>query len=197
MTAPVSKNAASAGKVALDPPIFDPHAFRLSDEQAAIISRARELGQSVFAGRAAAYDREAKFPTENYGDLHRAGLLGISIAKKHGGLGADYQTYSLAAAEIGRYCGATALTWNMHVCSTLWSGLLADDLDMDGPTRAEHERRRAIHYKRIVDGGAIYSQPFSEGGAAAAGGVAVGTAAKPPRGGWLVNGKKIFASLSG
>ena len=44
----------------------------------------------------------------------------------------------------------------------------------------------------------IYSQPFSEGGAAAAGGVAVaGTEAKPVKGGWIVNGKKIFASLSG
>src|ERR1700742_4118814 len=179
MTAPVNRNAANAGKVALDPPIFDPAAFRLTSEQADIISRARELGQSVFAARAAAYDRDAKFPTENYGDLHRAGLLGISIPKKHGGLGADYQTYALAAAEIGRYCGATALTWNMHVCSTLWSGTLADDLDMDATTRAEHERRRAVHYKRIVDDGAIYSQPFSEGGAAAAGGVAFGTEAKP------------------
>ena len=151
----------------------------------------------MFAGRAAAYDREAKFPTENYRDLHRAGLLGIAIPKKHGGLGADYQTYALAAAEIGRYCGATALTWNMHVCSTLWSGPLADDLDMDAATRAEHERRRAVHYQRIVDDGAIYSQPFSEGGAAAAGGVAFGTEAKPVEGGWIVNGKKIFASLSG
>ena len=125
MTAPVNKNAATAGKIALDAPIFDASAFRLSDEQADIIARARELGQSVFAGRAAVYDREAIFPTENYRDLHRAGLLGISIPKTHGGLGADYQTYALAAAEIGRYCGATALTWNMHVCSTLWSGPLA------------------------------------------------------------------------
>ena len=120
MTVQVSKSATAIGKVALDAPIFDPHAFRLTDEQAAIIARARELGQSVFADRAATYDRDAKFPIENYRDLHRAGLLGVSIPKKHGGLGADYQTYALAAAEIGRYCGATALTWNMHVCSTLW-----------------------------------------------------------------------------
>src|SRR6476469_6845046 len=131
MTAPVSKNAATLGKVALDAPIVDPAAFRLSDEQAGIVAQARELGQTVFADRAAAYDREAKFPTENYKDLHRTGLLGISIPKKHGGLGASYQTYALAAAEIGRYCGATALTRNMHVCSTLWSGPLADDLEMD------------------------------------------------------------------
>src|SRR6266481_4780940 len=198
MTVQVSKSAATAtDKVALDGPIFDPIAFRLNDEQASIIARARELGQTVFAGRAATYDRDAIFPTENYKDLHRAGLLGIAIPKKHGGLGADYQTYAIAAAEIGRYCGATALTWNMHVCSTLWSGPLADDLDMDAAARAEHEHRRAVHYKRIVADGAVYSQPFSEGGAAAAGGVAFGTEAKPVKGGWIVNGKKIFASLSG
>jgi len=197
MTVQASKRMTAADGMSLDAPIFDPAAFRLNDEQAAIIATARELGQAVFAGRAAAYDREAKFPTENYRDLHRAGLLGIAIPKKHGGFGADYQTYALAAAEIGRYCGATALTWNMHVCSTLWSGPLADDLDMDAAMRAEHERRRAVHYRRIIDDGAVYSQPFSEGGAAAAGGVAFGTEAKPVKGGWLVNGKKIFASLSG
>src|SRR5512139_1491966 len=187
MTVQVSKGISTTGKVALDAPIFDPVAFRLSDEQAAVIARAREIGQTVLAGRAAVYDRDATFPTENYHDLHRAGLLGIAVPKRHGGLGADYQTYALTAAEIGRYCGATALTWNMHVCSTLWSGPLADDLDMNAATRAEHERRRAVHYKRIVEDGAIYSQPFSEGGAAAAGGVAFGTEAKPVKGGWVIN----------
>ena len=195
MTVQVSTHVTAIGKI--DVPIFDPHAFRLNDEQAAIITRARELGQTVFAGRAAAFDRDATFPIENYRDMHRAGLLGISIPREHGGLGAGYQTYALAAAEIGRYCGATALTWNMHVCSTLWSGPLADDLDMDPVTRTEHERRRAVHYKRIIEDGAIYSQPFSEGGAAAAGGVAFGTEARPVEGGWIVNGKKIFASLAG
>lgn len=180
-----------------DAPLFEPAAFRLSEKTAEIAARARRLGQTVFAARAAAYDRDARFPTENYADLHREGLLAVCIPAALGGLGADYQTYSIAAAEIGRYCGATALTWNMHVCSTLWSGLLADDLDMDADTRAMHEQRRAVHYRRIVDSGAIYSQPFSEGGAAAAGGAAFGTEARPAPGGWLVSGKKIFASLSG
>src|SRR6202041_908630 len=127
MTVNNSKGMSAADGISLDAPIFDPTAFRLTDEQAAIIAPARELGQAVFAGRAAAYDREAKFPSENYRHLHRAGLLGIAIPKQHGGLGAGYQTYAIAAAAIGRYCGATALTWNMHVCSTLWSGPLADD----------------------------------------------------------------------
>jgi len=163
MNAPASK--ADLDGIVLDKPMFDPKAYRLDDEQAGLITKARELAQANFAPRAAKWDREAIFPMENYKDMHKAGLLGISIPKANGGSGANYQTYSLAAAEIGRYCGATALTWNMHVCSTLWSGPLADDLDMDEQMRADHERRRAVHYKRILEDGAIYAQPFSEGGA--------------------------------
>lgn len=178
-------------------PLFDPVAFRLSAEQAALIASAQTLAAERFAPRAARHDREASFPTENYRELHAAGLLGICIPKSHGGLGADYRTYALAAAEIARSCGATALTWNMHVCSTLWAGTLADDLEMDAAVRAEHERRRGEHFRRIVGDGAIYAQPFSEGNASAVGAIPFGTAAKPVDGGWLLTGRKVFASLSG
>jgi alkylation response protein AidB-like acyl-CoA dehydrogenase len=180
-----------------DAPMFAPDAFRLSESAAALIARARAFGRKVLAPRAARYDREAIFPIENFRDMHREGLLSICIPKSGGGLGADFQTYCLAAAELGRYCGATALSWNMHVCSTLWSGALADDLPMSPQDRAGHEARRQAHYRRIIEQGAIYAQPFSEGGAAAAGTVAFGTEARPVAGGFVVNGKKIFASLSG
>jgi alkylation response protein AidB-like acyl-CoA dehydrogenase len=129
--------------------------------------------------------------------MHAEGLLGICIPAEEGGLGAGFRAYCLTAAELGRYCGATALTWNMHVCSTLWTGALTEDLEMDEATRAEHRRRRRLHYDRILRSGAIYSQPFSEGGAAAAGAAAFGTTARRVPGGFLVNGRKIFASLSG
>jgi alkylation response protein AidB-like acyl-CoA dehydrogenase len=180
-----------------DPPIFDPVSFRLTAQEVELTALARRLGKARFAPRAARYDRDASFPTENYEDLHEAGLLGICIPPDHGGLGADYRAYMLTAAEIGRYCGATALTFNMHVCSCLWSGRLADDLDMDAPARAGHLERRARHYERIVRDGKIYAQPFSEGGPAAAGVAPFSTTARPADGGWVVSGKKIFASLSG
>src|SRR5262249_30238890 len=45
--------------------------------------------------------------------------------------------------------------------------------------------------------GAVYAQPFSEGSAAAAGKAPFGTIATKVEGGWVINGKKIFASLSG
>lgn len=138
---------------------------------------------------------------QNYRDMHEAGFLGLCIPQEYGGIGADYKTYCLVAAEVGRYCGSTALTWNMHISSTLWTGALTNDLPMSDEDRAEHHARRGLHYRRILDEGAIYSQPFSEGGAAAAGTIAFGTHAQPAevagQRGWLVNGKKIFASLSG
>ena len=180
-----------------DAPIFEPSAFRLTEQEAALTAKAREFGARVLAPRAARWDREASFPTDNYRDMHAEGLLGICIPEEEGGLGAGFRAYCLTAAELGRYCGATALTWNMHVCSTLWTGALTEDLEMAEAARTEHRRRRRTHYDRILKEGAIYSQPFSEGGAAAAGSAAFGTTARRVDGGFLVNGRKIFASLAG
>ncbi|MBL8382082.1 MAG: acyl-CoA/acyl-ACP dehydrogenase [Burkholderiales bacterium] len=180
----------------MPPPIAGEYSA-LTDKQKTLLEIAATLGRERFAPRAEAVDRDAVFPFANYDDMREAGLLRICVPEKHGGWGADFATYVMVAAEIGRHCGATALTYNMHVCSTIWSGFIADDLDMSAADRAEHERIRAIHYRRIVEEGKIYSQPFSEGGAAAAGKAPWGTLARKVDGGYVVNGKKIFASLAG
>jgi alkylation response protein AidB-like acyl-CoA dehydrogenase len=166
-------------------------------KQRSLLSLANELGREKFAPRAAQWDREASFPFANYDDLRAAGLLALCVPESHGGLGADYATYMMVAAEIGRFCGATALTYNMHICSTMWTGVLADGIAMTDEQRAEHARRREVHFKRVVNDGAVYAQPFSEGSAAAAGRAPFGTTARKVEGGWVVNGRKIFASLSG
>jgi len=173
------------------------HPQHLSAQQRELIELAATLGREKFAPRAESHDRDATFPFDNYEDLRQAGLLKICVPKASGGLGADFATYVMVAAEIGRHCGATALSYNMHVCSCLWSGLIADALDMTPEQRADHEANRAIHYANIVERGAVYSQPFSEGGAAAAGKAPWGTLATPVEGGYAVTGKKIFASLAG
>ncbi|NWG73925.1 MAG: acyl-CoA dehydrogenase [Rubrivivax sp.] len=172
-------------------------ASKLTAQQRELIERAARLGREKFAPRAARHDREASFPIENFRDLAEAGLLAICVPKAHGGEGADFTTYVMVAAEIGRWCGSTALSYNMHVCSCMWSGFIADALDMTPAQRADHERIRALHYARIVNEGKIYAQPFSEGGAAAAGKAPWGTLATRVDGGYVVNGRKIFASLSG
>ncbi len=170
---------------------------RLTRQQRELIDLAATLGRDKFAPRAAQHDRDATFPFDNYQDLREAGLLKICVPTALGGLGADFETYVMVAAEIGRHCGATALSWNMHVSSCLWSGSIADALDMTPEQRADHEANRRIHHGRIADQGLVYSQPFSEGGAAAAGKAPWGTLALPVDGGYVINGKKIFASLAG
>ena len=166
-------------------------------KQRRLLTLAHDLGRDKFAARAAQWDQTATFPFANYDDLRQAGLLKLCVPESHGGLGADYATYMMLAAEIGRFCGATALTWNMHICSTMWTGVLADGIEMTPEQRAEHAVRRELHFGRIVNDGAIYAQPFSEGTAAAAGRAPFGTTARKVDGGWLINGRKIWASLSG
>jgi alkylation response protein AidB-like acyl-CoA dehydrogenase len=183
-------------KAYVPPPITGEYAEPTA-KQRELLAIAADLGRNRFAARAAQIDRDAVFPFENYADMRDAGLLRICVPEQYGGWGADFATYVMVAAEIGRHCGATALTYNMHVCSTIWSGFIADDLDMSAQDRADHENNRAIHYERIVRAGKIYSQPFSEGGAAAAGKAPWGTLAAKVDGGYLINGRKIFASLSG
>lgn len=161
------------------------------------LAKAHALGRDTFAARAAEWDREASFPFANYEDLREQGFLKLCVPTEFGGAGADFPTYMMVAAEIGRFCGATALTWNMHICSTMWTGVLADGIPMSEAQRAEHAARRKIHFARIVEEGKLYAQPFSEGTAAAAGRAPFGTTARKVEGGWLINGRKIWASLSG
>jgi len=165
--------------------------------QKELIGLIDELGPA-FADRAAEFDTAARFPTANYQDLRDAGLLKLCIPVASGGIGADYETYCLVGAQIGRYCGATALTFNMHTCSMLWSAVFCDDqkMPLTETQRSEFEQLRELHFGRVVEQGALYAQPFSEGGENWTS-RPIGTVATPISGGWRLNGRKKFASLAG
>lgn len=159
-----------------------------------LVARVAELGPT-FAERAARYDREASFPHENWEDLAAIGFLGLCIPERYGGLGADFTTYALVAEEIGRHCGSTALTFNMHTATCLLVGQVVDELALPPDEAALVEERRRRLYTDVLTKGTIHAQPFSEGlsGRATTG---VATTATPVDGGYLIRGRKIFASLS-
>lgn len=168
----------------------DREAFR-----AELVERVRSIAPQM-RERAVMYDRQASFPFENFADFRRLGLLGVCVPEEYGGLGATYADYIRVSAEVGRYCGATALTFNMHNATMLWCGQVSDALDLPEDQRAAHEAIRAEMFRGVIEHGYIHSQPFSEGLApGATSGVA--TKAIPVEGGWRVTGRKIFASLSG
>ena len=163
-----------------------------------LVEIAHQLGKTRFADRAEQYDRDAVFPTENYKDLHEAGLLALTIPKEYGGIGASYETYCKVSAELGRWCGATALTLNMHAQTMFWTGDMYDDLGVGGEIAKVQNARRAKIYKDVIENGVLFAQPFSEPNTAAAAGKApFGTTARKVDGGWIVNGLKHFASLAG
>lgn len=163
-----------------------------------LIEVARWLGKNRFQGRSEEYDLEAKFPTENYEDLREAGFLGLTIPAEFGGIGASFETYCKVSAELGRWCGATALTFNMHAQTMFWTGDVFDSMPGYDEDRSIQNERRTKLYRRVLEDGCIFAQPFSEPNSAAAAGKApFGTTARKVDGGWIVNGTKHFASLSG
>ncbi len=160
-----------------------------------LVATVRAMGPTI-AARAVRTDLEASFPTENFADFRTNGVLCATVPAGYGGAGATYADYIRVSEEVGRYCGATALTFNMHNATMLWCGEIADHLDMTPAQREHHEATRAEMYRQVVEDGKIHSQPFSEGVAPGAT-AGVLTRAVPVEGGWLVTGRKIFASLSG
>jgi len=167
----------------------------LSEARAALVERAAALGPG-FRGRAAGYDRDARFPHENWAELAEAGLLGLCVPEAAGGLGGDFVSYALVGEELGRHCLSTALTFNMHVATTLLAGQIADDMTLDPAELAHLHVNRSVLWDGIVQQGRIHAQPFSEGMAAGAT-AGYATEAVPVEGGFAVSGRKIFASLSG
>ena len=99
----------------------------LADEQRTVIDHMARLARERFAPRAAKYDAESSFPYENYADLHREGLLPLTVPKAYGGLGADPVTYAHSLRELARGCSATALTFNMHSTVTTFIAALGTD----------------------------------------------------------------------
>lgn len=75
----------------------------------------REFAEAEILPKAAEVDRTGRFPSETFVKLGQLGLLGLPIAEKYGGAGADTISYALAVEEIGRACGSTGLSYAAHV----------------------------------------------------------------------------------
>lgn len=181
------------------PPMSTPADYydmsRIRPEVQAALAKINEMGPA-FAARARAVDDEASFPVENYRDLADAGFLGLSIPQEFGGWGFDLGEYAMVGAEIAKYCGATALTFNMHNGSMAWSRFMYDMPNLTEAERAAFAPLRARQFTRAIKERAIYSQPISEGGQNWTS-KPNQTQARAVDGGWKINGFKKFASLAG
>src|SRR5574341_1193696 len=165
-----------------DPGMDAPHA--LTAETQALVDVARRLARERFAPRAAQVDATATFPFENYADLRRHGLLGLTVPREHGGLGVDSITYSLVLKEISKGCAATGLTFNMH------SAIVAFLQQLASP------EQQARYFREAAQDGKVFASITSEPGSSFRDKFTVGTALKRADGGYVINGTKHFCSLA-
>src|SRR6266581_1227931 len=178
--------------------------LRPSARQQNLIATARRLALERFAPRAAAHDRDASFPFDDYADLRAEGWLALCVPQRDGGLGTDYETYCLVAEQPAQGNASTSLTFNMHCLTMLMMGEIADAMPMSSAARERHEKLRAAKFREVIEAGAFYGQPHREpveqgetDTKLGVGGRRFGTTARKVEGGYVVNGRKCFVSLAG
>lgn len=163
--------------------------FNFSKAQQDIYELVGYLARERFAPRAAEHDRQRTLPLDNLADLQEHGLLGLTIAKEHGGLGSgvmgeDPALYLLAIEQVARVDLSTAHCLHIHLHATHL-------IDQVGTA----EQREAL-LMPVLREGALIGAVGSEPGRTARGIYAFNTAAQPLRDGLVLNGRKNYATLA-
>lgn len=164
--------------------VVDLLSAHVPQHQAPCVETARSLANERFAARADTFDRENRFPAENYADLHDSGLLGLTVPAEYGGVGADSVTYVSVLSEIARGCAATGLTFNMH-CA------IVDFLCQIG---SDEQKKR--YFGEIIGDGAILASITSEPASSFRDTFRVKTSIERDGDGYRLIGKKAWCSLS-
>src|SRR5215813_918923 len=159
--------------------------FSITEEQRGLQRRARRLAED-FATRAAAHDRDATDPFENYATLRDAGFHTLNIPTDLGGAGVGLFGWSLAAEELGQGCASTALSFNMHL------SVVGPLMESPRVPREVKERLAKLVVQEAKLIGGNFSEPTTSG--------LVGTPTPLTRArrvdrGWRITGRKAFASM--
>ena len=97
----------------------------------------------AFRERAAAHDRDASFPSENFEDLRKSGATAAFVPEDLGGLGLDsIHDWATGIERLARGDASTAIALNMHLAiSRTLSGVLRAACERgDAEATALHER---------------------------------------------------------
>jgi alkylation response protein AidB-like acyl-CoA dehydrogenase len=163
----------------------------LNASQQELVACAHDLAQQQFASRAAAYDREAVFPSEDFADLYRAGLLGTAVPREFGGIGlGPYQgnvmTLWMMTKEFAKVDLSLARCWEGHCNSMVLIGGMG--------TEAQKQR----WFSGVANKGETWVAWSGEPQARASSEkVAFGTTTTRVDNGYIVDGNKAFATSAG
>ena len=152
----------------------------LKEEHLQVREMARKFADEVVAPRARELDETETFPDDIVRQMAELGFLGLPFPEEYGGAGLDTLAYVIAVEEIARACGSTAITLAAHV------SLACGPVYLIG-----NEEQKRTFLTPMAKGEAIGAFGLTEPGA---GSDAAGTQtrAEAVKGGWRVNGSKIF-----
>jgi alkylation response protein AidB-like acyl-CoA dehydrogenase len=159
--------------------------FALSAEHRELQRRCRVLADD-FATRAAMHDREASHPIENYDRLRQEGFLELTVPRQWGGAGVGLLGHTLAYEALAQGCPSTALAFNMHA-SVVMPVLESDEI---GPEVKARIADLVVRRKKLIGGN--FSEP---GHTSIIGERPLSARARRVTGGWIVTGRKMFASM--
>ena len=137
-----------------------------------------------FASRAAAYDRENRFFTEDFEELRTAKYLLLPIPAEFGGAGMTLAEVCREQRRLAYYAPATALAINMHL---YWLGIAAD-LWRSGDKSLEWMLREGA-------AGEVFAAGHAESGNDLPVLLSTSTAERV-EGGYKISGRKHFGSLT-
>lgn len=83
--------------------------FTLTAEQERIRETAARVAREVVAPRAAASDREGRYPFDYFAAFRASGLLGLALPSEYGGGGAGSLGLALAIEEVSKYDSGAGL----------------------------------------------------------------------------------------
>ncbi len=99
--------------------------FQLDAAQQRIKERAAQIAREVIAPRAAAADRDGRYPEDYFVAFRDSGLLGLALPREYGGGGAGTIGLALAVEEVAKYdsgAGLLLLLTRLVTASILMTG---------------------------------------------------------------------------
>lgn len=160
--------------------------YPINNRQAEYIALGQRMG-AIAAEQADAHDRANSFPHDTFQALREAGYLAITVPVEFGGPGASPLEVMLAQEQLAHGSGAVALAATMHLGAM---GGLADSRSW--PTALlERIFREVLTEGALING--LASEP--ELGSPSRGG-GFRTTARAVDGGYVVNGRKTWSTLS-
>ena len=154
--------------------------FELNEEQLQIKNSVREFAESEIAPKALEWDETQHFPEELRPKLAELGLLGVLFPENYGGAGMGYVEYATIIEELGRVCGAVALSVAAH------NSLCSNHIYTFG---SEEQKQKYLVPLAQGESWGAWGLTESQAGSDSAG---TRTNAIRSNGGWKVNGSKNF-----